>query len=282
MITAKRNIILKGEHNKPILTDVFYNNKKDKQPIVIFCHGYKGFKDWGPWDLVANTFAQAGFFFIKFNFSHNGGTIEQPMDFPDLDAFGTNNYLIELDDLKCVLDQVTSVSFEYQQYVNPNNIVLIGHSRAGGITTIKASEDSRISKLITWAGVSDYESRFPKGATFQSWKDEGVFYVENGRTKQKMPHDFQFYTTFVENKERLTIAKAAKNVKVPYLIIHGTEDPTVSMKEAEDLNSWNPNSELYLVSGADHVFGAKHPWSQEKMPEDLSTITKKSIEFGIL
>nr|WP_091407206.1 alpha/beta hydrolase [Aquimarina amphilecti] len=281
-MTVEKNILLKGKHNKPILTDVFYNDKKDKQPIVIFCHGYKGFKDWGAWDLVANAFAEAGFFFIKFNFSHNGGTVEQPIDFPDLEAFSANNYLIELDDLESVLDWVTSKDFEYQKYIKLNNIITIGHSRAGGITTIKASEDSRISKLITWAGVSDYESRFPKGIEFQEWKNDGVFYIENGRTKQKMPHLFQFYTTFVENKERLTISKATRNIKIPYLIIHGTEDPTVNLAEAEDLHRWNPNSELYLVSGADHVFSAKHPWIKEYMPNDLSVIIDKSVEFAIL
>ena len=59
----------------------------DSNPLIIFCHGYKGFKDWGAWNLMAEAFAKIGFCFIKFNFSHNGGTIEQPIDFPDLEAF---------------------------------------------------------------------------------------------------------------------------------------------------------------------------------------------------
>ncbi len=282
MIIKKKNIIIEGKHQKPILIDTFYDNQKEHQSIVIFCHGYKGFKDWGAWDLVANAFAETGFFFVKFNFSYNGGTIRQPIDFPDLEAFGNNNYLIELDDLESVLDWVTVFDFEYKQYVNSNNIIAIGHSRAGGITTIKTSEDSRISKLITWAGVSDYEKRFPTGTAFQTWKDEGIFYIENGRTKQQMPHEFQFYTSFIKNKERLTISEATKKIEVPHLIIHGTKDPTVNLQEAEDLHSWNPKSELFLVKGADHVFGAKHPWGQQEMPEDLKKITDKSIAFAIL
>nr|WP_299259876.1 prolyl oligopeptidase family serine peptidase [uncultured Aquimarina sp.] len=278
----KKNIIINGKHQRPILVDVFYNEEKKQQPIVIFCHGYKGFKDWGAWDLVANTFAEAGFFFVKFNFSHNGGTVEQPIDFPDLEAFGHNNYIIELDDLESVLDWVTGSDFEDKQFIDTNNITLIGHSRAGGITTIKTSEDARITKLITWAGVSDYEQRFPIGTAFQTWKNDGVYYIENGRTKQKMPHYFQFYTSFVENKERLTIFKAAEKIKVPYLIIHGTEDPTVNLQEAKSLHSWNPQSDLFLVKGADHVFGVKHPWEQEEIPKDLTIITEKSIAFAIL
>ncbi|WP_298547067.1 alpha/beta fold hydrolase [uncultured Aquimarina sp.] len=282
MIIEKKDIIVNGKHQRPILMDVFYDDQKKQQPVVIFCHGYKGFKDWGAWHLVAKSFAEAGFFFVKFNFSHNGGTIQQPLDFLDLEAFGENNYIIELDDLASVLDHITTSNFEYKQLINQENVTLIGHSRAGGITTIKTSEDTRITKLITWAGVSDYEKRFLIGEAFQTWKDDGIFYVENGRTKQQMPHRFQFYTSFIENKERLTISNATKKIDVPHLIIHGTEDPTVALQEAEDLHSWNPRSELFLVKGADHVFGAKHPWKQKEMPKDLTIITEKSIAFAIL
>ncbi|MDH7446233.1 alpha/beta hydrolase family protein [Aquimarina sp. 2201CG14-23] len=281
MVTKHKNIIINGKHDKPILVDVFYKKPKTQQPIVIFCHGYKGFKDWGAWDLTGEAFAKAGFFFVKFNFSHNGGTIEQPIDFPDLEAFGYNNYIKELDDLTSVLDFITAPDFEYKAYVDSDRITLIGHSRGGGITMIKTSEDSRISKLITWASVSDYESRFPKEEAFETWKEEGVFFIENGRTKQQMPHYFEFYTSFIENKERLTIAKATKNINAPHLIIHGTKDPTVTMQEGKDLHSWNPQSELFLVEGADHVFGAKHPWESVDMPKDLLRVVKKSIDFAV-
>ena len=141
MIRSKKNIIIDGKHDRPILIDVFYDEHKKQQPIVIFCHGYKGFKDWGAWDLVAKSFAEAGFFFVKFNFSYNGGTVEQPIDFPDLEAFARNNYLIELDDLENVLDWTTASNFEFTESVNAEKITLIGHSRAVGITSIKTAED---------------------------------------------------------------------------------------------------------------------------------------------
>ncbi len=281
MITSNKNIVLEGRHQRPILTDVFYSPNHKKKPIVVFCHGYKGFKDWGAWDLVAEAFANAGFFFVKFNFSYNGGTVEQPIDFPDLEAFGNNTYIKELDDLETVIDWVTS-DFEYKDEVNTSKITLIGHSRGGGIVTIKASEDKRISKLISWASVSDYKDRFPKGQAFELWNKNGVYYIQNGRTKQQMPHYLEFYTSFVENEERLTISKAAKNIKIPHLIVHGTQDPTVNLQEGKNINSWNPNSELLLVESADHVFGAKHPWGQDQMPDHLKEITLKSIDFAIL
>ena len=140
-----KNTLIEGKHQKPILVDVFYSENQQQKPVVIFCHGYKGFKDWGAWNIMAKAFAEAGFFFVKFNFSYNGGTVNQPIDFPDLEAFGNNNYTKELDDLETVIDFVSS-SFDYKNEVDLENISLIGHSRAGGIVTIKAEEDTRVSK----------------------------------------------------------------------------------------------------------------------------------------
>ena len=121
-----KNLIIEGEHNKPILIDAFFKNDCKKKPIVIFCHGYKGFKDWGAWNLMAEAFANNNFFFVKFNFSHNGGTIDQPIDFPDLEAFGNNNYTKELDDLESVIDWVFQ-NEEFVNEINTDSISLIGH-----------------------------------------------------------------------------------------------------------------------------------------------------------
>ena len=48
-----KDIIIEGRNNKPIVTDVFYEETSQPKKVVIFCHGYKGFKDWGAWNLMA-------------------------------------------------------------------------------------------------------------------------------------------------------------------------------------------------------------------------------------
>ena len=155
------NHVLKDDNKKPILLDVFYKKNHVKKSIVIFCHGYKGFKDWGAWSLMGKEFAINDFFFLKFNFSHNGGTVENPIDFPDLNAFGNNNFSHELDDLDRILDYLEGD--EISNETDLENIILIGHSRGGGSALIKASENPKIKKIITWAGVSDFKIRFNEG-----------------------------------------------------------------------------------------------------------------------
>lgn len=273
-----RNIEIQGKHNKPILTDLFYHENELPKEVVIFCHGYKGYKDWGAWNLIAEAFARKNYFFIKMNFSHNGGTKEQPIDFPDLEAFGQNNFSIELDDLDTVISWIQN-NQTYGQQVNTSKISLIGHSRGGGIVVLKAAADPRISKVISWAGVSDFGSRFPTGAPLESWRDKGVDYILNSRTNQRMPHYFQFYTNFKENEASLTIKTAAQELAIPYLIVHGNEDETVPLKEAESLSNWCAQSSLKIIRGANHSFGSSQPWEKNSLPEHLSEALKHSLDF---
>jgi pimeloyl-ACP methyl ester carboxylesterase len=273
-----KNIIVEGEHDKPVVTDVFYKETNQPKRIIIFCHGYKGFKDWGAWNLMAAVFAKAGFFFIKFNFSHNGGTPEQPIDFPDLEAFGNNNYTKELDDLASVINWVSNHS-GFKNEVKLSDISLIGHSRGGGIVLLKTNEDARIKKVITFAGVCDFEKRTATIGDLEQWKNQGVKYVLNGRTKQNMPHYYQFYENFVQNKERLDIKNATENLKIPHLIIHGNNDTSVLIDEAESLKKWNSKSEFKIIDNANHVFNTSHPWKENHLSEELETTIENCIEF---
>jgi uncharacterized protein len=273
-----KNIRVKGKHNKPILTDLFFKESNQLKSIIIFCHGYKGFKDWGAWNLMAETFANAGFFFVKFNFSHNGGTVEQPTDFPDLEAFGNNNYSKELDDLGNVIDWISENS-EIKNEIDLNEIYLIGHSRGAGIVLLKSNEDPRAKKVISFAGVSNYKSRFPKKEKLQEWKEKQVYFVKNGRTHQEMPHFYQFFRDFKKNEKRLNIKKATKNLEIPLLIIHGNKDTSVSINESESLHKWNSKSTFKIIENSNHVFGTSHPWDKERVSEELLEAIETAIDF---
>ncbi|WP_296311517.1 alpha/beta hydrolase family protein [Winogradskyella sp. UBA3174] len=274
----KKNIVLNRKDKKPILIDTFCSENKTNHPILIFCHGYKGFKDWGAWKLMAKSIASEGFCFIKFNFSHNGGTIENPIDFPDLEAFGNNNYTTELDDLNDVIDWVEN-HFNNSAFADINKICLVGHSRGGGIAILKASEDSRIKKLITLASVSDFGRRTATVGDIEEWRDSGVKYVLNGRTKQQMPHYYQFYKDFKTNEKRLNIESAVKRLDIPMLIIHGNKDTSVSINEAKELHEWNPISQLKTVENADHVFNTKHPWAYNNLSPELDNVKNSIVNF---
>jgi pimeloyl-ACP methyl ester carboxylesterase len=270
---TEKNIILKNKQGRKFLADVYTSESSEKLQLVIFAHGYKGFKDWGAWNLMAEKFAKAGFLFVSFNFSMNGIGTENTSEFTDIEAFSENNYSQELEDLELVIDH-----FSKFENVKQDKISLIGHSRGGGICILKAAEDSRISSLITMGSVDSLD-RFVTGEKLEDWKNTGVYETYNSRTKQQMPHKIQFLNDYLENKERLNIEKAAKNLKILTLIIHGKEDESVEVSAAENLNTWIENSQLLLIENTGHTFNSKEPWKDFKLPVAMNFAVKSAIEF---
>jgi predicted dienelactone hydrolase len=173
-----KNIILAGSNGLPMLVDIFFKDDPGKKPTIVYAHGFNGFKDWGNFDIIAEKFAAAGFVFVKFNFSHNGTSIQQPAEFENLDAFGQNNYTKQLNDLKIITNWLCDPENIYSQSINSDNIILLGHSLGAGISVLFSAEDARIKKLVTWASV--HECKTPWGNWSQEkialWQKSGVEY----------------------------------------------------------------------------------------------------------
>lgn len=252
-----------------------YRYKESKKPLIpiIYVHGYKGFKDWGASNIVANTFAEKGFFYLKFNFSHNGVTPDNLLDFSDLEAFGNNNLEIEFNELGLVIDWLELLDTNIQF----SKLTVIGHSRGGGITLLRTSQDDRIKKAVTWASVCDFHRRMP--IEISEWKETGVRYEFNSRTMQMMPLYYQFYENFMECQAKLDILTNCKNIHQPLLVIHGTDDIAVLLDEAEEISNSVPHSKCHLVEGSGHTFGAKHPYVDSMLTNDLKTIVAESVNF---
>ncbi len=254
----KQTLILESKHQRNFLAGVYH--AVSPMGIVVFAHGFKGFKDWGTFPAVAEHFAAQGFTFVSFNFSHNGTTIEKPDEFADLEAFGNNNFSIELDDLGVVLDAV----FE-QLNAADLPVHLLGHSRGGGICILKAKEDERVHKVAVWGSVNQF-GKFWKHNELERMKNDGVIYIPNARTGQQMPVYKQLYENYEANLQRLFIPDAVKGMKQPLLIVHGSKDETIPVEAALEMHQWNASSVLKIIEDANHTFGGKHPYREASLP----------------
>lgn len=279
-MNIKRNIIVEGNGERSIPVDVYIPKGSIPKPVVLFAHGFKGFKDWGIWDLVARSFVKAGFVFLKFNFSHNGTSPEHLLDFVDLDAFGRNNYTLELEDLDLVLGALQNGQLIEAKEIDRRRIFIIGHSRGGGITAIKAAADERIAAWLGWASVKDLAYAWRGNETLISeWRAKGVYEIKNGRTKQMMPLYYQLYEDFVANEQYYSVERAIRSMNKPMLVIHGTEDPAVSVKVTTSFKEWNASLKVRLIQGADHVFGGRHPNVEKTLPAHAAMLVNQSIDF---
>lgn len=279
-INILRNIQLKGGGERTFLLDLYCPLNSERKPIVIFTHGFKGFKDYGCWDLVAKAFANKGFVFVKYNFSHNGTTVDNTNEFSDLEAFGNNNFSKELEDLGQVIDWISNgdVGVPINE-LSRREIYLIGHSRGGATTLLKAAEDVRVKKLSTWAGVASLSRYWKDEQGVAVWREKGVHYVENSRTKQKMPLYFQLYEDYFANENRLSLEQNIPKIKAKGLIVHGVADETVAWESANAIADNNSNFEKLLIADMEHGLGGKEPWGENTLPFHLEYIVERCAQF---
>jgi pimeloyl-ACP methyl ester carboxylesterase len=274
--------IIKNKSGYPMLTDIRYlknlNELKNRKPIIIFSHGFKGFKDFGCFNLIADEFAKAGFVFLKFNFSLNGTTPEKPTEFLDLKAFSRNTFTQELEDLGDIIDEVCTEKFINNHPIDINQIFLIGHSMGGGISILKAYQDNRIKKLVTWASIFQF-GKFWSQEMIDKWKIEGIRYEFNSRTKQQMPLKYLIYQDFIDNLEKLDIPIAVKNLEIPFRLIHGDKDETLPVAIINLFKEANENIDIQIVENANHTFGMMQPWKEIDIPKQSISLLEISIIF---
>lgn len=263
---------------KPIVFDFAFKKTNTQKPLVIFAHGFKGFKDWGHFKQISDYMIERDVVFLKFNFSFNGTTPSFPQDFVDLEAFGNNNFSKELNDIDSLLDILTSSNSPIQNTeVDTNNIILIGHSKGGATTIIKSNEDTRIKKAITWASVLDIKSRY--ASNLENWKEQGVQLIYNGRTNQNMPLYYQLAEDVLNNEEKFNIPSILKKISKPLLVIHAKNDDVITLEELQiAINANNPFVRVAITKG-NHTFDGHHPYCTCSLPESTIRACHKSLNF---
>ncbi|HSG49544.1 MAG TPA: alpha/beta fold hydrolase [Longimicrobiales bacterium] len=221
---------------------------------VVVVHGFKGYKDWAFFPWVADRLAADRHAVVSFNMTGSGiGT--DPHAFTELEAFAANTYSRELLDLGAVVTAVRSTLLPRP----PVRLGILGHSRGGADAVLHAANDPGVDALVTWSAVAklhrwDEETR-------REWREAGRIYVLNTRTGQQMPLDVALLEDLEARGEALSVEGAAGRVTAPWLILHGTEDETVDVKEARRLAGACPGARLRLVEAAGHTFGAGHPFA---------------------
>jgi esterase/lipase len=235
-----------------------YNLNADLKPLLIFSHGFKGFRDWGGFPYMMNKFSQNNFAAASFNFTHNGISEDNPDEFTRLDLFAENTISKEVNELNSVINYFYENAEKYN--IDKNRIGLIGHSRGGGISIISASECPQVKALVTLASVSDFD-RFTDEQKAK-WKKNSFIEIPNTRTNQLMKMNISYLNDLEQNKQRLNILNSVKKLSIPFFIIHGKEDLAVKYSEAEAIYNVSDknNTVLNIIENTGHTFSIEHPF----------------------
>ncbi|MGD8698214.1 MAG: alpha/beta fold hydrolase [Gemmatimonadales bacterium] len=254
----RRPFQLSNGDGDPIRGDVWVGEPSSSHTAILICHGFKGFKDWGFFPYAAEQLvARTGHPVVTFNFSLNGVGADME-NFTELDKFERNTFSQELDDTAAVLDAAQGGGLP--GLAPCQRFGLLGHSRGGISAVITAAEDSRVSCLVTWSAVA-YADRW-SAEQRSEWRRKGRIEILNSRTGQRLPLGVALLEDTERNAERLDVLGAASRLRVPYLVVHGTDDESVSVADGVRLAEAGPSqtTRLQLIEGGGHTFGAVHPF----------------------
>lgn len=279
---SKTSGSIPSSEDLPIYYDFYVPAGKSEQrfPVIIFLHGFKGFKDWGAFPDACAEISSAGYAVLAMNFSLNG-VGKSMTEFDELDLFARETLSQDLADVGSVVGalQDSTISTD-KASLNTDEMGILGHSRGGHTAITAAAEIPEIACVVTWSAVADYLDRWPE-EMINEWKEEGVTEIKNARTGQIMPVKDVVYYDALENADRLMAVRRIKELNLPILIIHSKDDESVPYQDAEKLyrNCPSEDKELKLVTkkNSGHTFGTSHPFEEEEFPEPFQDVVDETI-----
>lgn len=272
-----------SSENLPIRYDLYYpTDQNGPLPVIIFLHGFKGFKDWGTFPAISQTLADAGFAVVAMNFSLNG-IGENKLTFDRLDLFGRETFSQDIDDVGRIIQGIKNEQISIDETALDNNrIGILGHSRGGQTAVAATAEYDEVSCLVTWSAVANYNARWSE-AMKNDWETKGVTEIKNGRTGQIMPLKINVYDDAREHADRVIALNRVGEVEAPSLFVHAKDDEAVPATNAEQLfeTSAATEKDILLVPNTGHTFDGAHPFNDDVFPAPLQQVMDKTSKWFI-
>ena len=228
-----RGLTLRGYIHVPPKYD------KREGAAILFLHGFPSNAQGFSSTRLSKVIEKTSYLFLTFSFSHSP---------PSEGKFEDKLMSREVEDIKYAINFLEE-NYGFKQ------LVLAGISTGAIDASLYAWKDQRLSKLILMGAESDTKHSVRYDFTDQQvhdfWTKGFIRYNRPGHWVHRQRLKKTFYDEFFT----LDIQKAMKRYKKPLLIIHGENDQSVPLKEAEELlKIANKPKRLVIIKGADHRF----------------------------
>jgi pimeloyl-ACP methyl ester carboxylesterase len=153
--------------------------------------------------------------------------------------------------------------------IDPDQMILIGHSLGGAVATHTASVDKRITRLVLWSPVA-----YPFNDIVRI---VGEHTYRQAKEKQYADfHGYLFSSSFIESMADYFPLKDIRNFTGDVLVIHGSSDDMVPSKYC----FYFQKAALFRNKGTSDkeiIIGADHTYSNVRHKEQLFASTVKWI-----
>jgi len=246
--------------------------------VMLICHGFKGYKDYGFFPHLAEAASAVGLIAHRFNFSHSGmtnniDTFERP------DLFEQDTWRKQSRDLGLVVAAVEGGGLDGRGLP----IIVFGHSR-GGVTTLLTAGDedtgARLAGVVSAASPSACSRLGPE--QIEMLKKAGRIASPSSRTGQTLYVGRRVQDEIDQDPNWHDPCRAAAAIRCPVMLIHGADDTTVPISEAHELHEAQPNAELKIIESAGHTFNAPNPLPlNQTPPPEAQQMIDTACDFAV-
>lgn len=201
--------------------------------VVVLAHGVTAHKD-RPWLIaLADALSQAGLASVRLSFAGNGASEGRFEDAVPSKAVG---------DLGSVVDALDRWGVPKVAYV--------GHSMGGAVGVLRTAIDSRITCLVSLAGM----------VHVHAFMQAQFGHLAPGTPMLDKP-ECPWSPALADDAARIgSVTAQAARIRVPWLLVHGDADELVPYQDALDARAAaDGRPELVTLHGVDHRFTGAVP-----------------------
>ncbi|MGI9241235.1 MAG: alpha/beta hydrolase [Verrucomicrobiales bacterium] len=204
----------------------FHSGGDQASATMLIGHGVTGNKDRAHLVALAEGLAASGINALRFSFAGNGDSEGE---------FTACTISKEVGDLGAVIDAAAAEG---------GILYYAGHSMGGAVGVLTATSDDRLRGLVSLAGMVDCQ----KFAQTEFGEEESGFMWEEP--------DCPLTDVFLNDMEAVgNIVEKGSEVRIPWLLVHGTDDDVVLPNDSNDIFALaNEPRLLHPIGGADHSF----------------------------
>jgi len=141
-------------------------------------------------------------------------------------------------------------AIEYAKNQGNYDIALLGASFGGVISLVAASQDLSVKALVLKSPVVEpiefWKNRLGE-ERLRGWEKEGVLHYDD------LGEKFDLKYAFWEDLQNYNTLDLASKISCPTLIVHGSSDAVVPIKQSQDLAKIL-GTQVKVIEGADHHY----------------------------
>lgn len=207
-----------------------------KWPLVILCHGFKGYKEQNQFVYLAEGLVENDFGVLRFDFTNGIGESEG-----DIFNITVGHYVEDLESV-----------YQYAQNlpnIDKNKIIIYGTSLGGMETLLFTANHPEIQSLILHEPLVKPAVVHTTEVNLKKWKEQG-YWIFHSRSKNK---DYKVGYQYYEERKNYDMFQVAQKVKLPTLILHAPEAKRLLYKDSQELlKNLTKESQIYPLPGVPH------------------------------